>query len=215
MEKEHRAMRTHGGIRFIPAIETAYAFDTVDAEYNAEKEAIANYAIGLVKNKQCIFLESGTTLKHFAKALAVRLRKGQLADISVFTNSLMNLEILEPICNVTVIGGLYRPGRRDFCGFLCEKLIRTLRFDVCFIGADAVSLSDGIMALDIETVRLDELLIGHSEQSIILTNSEKFYKHSLISYCSLKDISVIITDSKLSEDIQREYNASGIKLICV
>jgi DeoR/GlpR family transcriptional regulator of sugar metabolism len=214
LEKEQRAMRTHGGIRFVPDIKVTYAFDAIDAEYNTEKDAIARNASALVKNNQTVFLESGTTVKHLSMALAARLRSGQLSDISVFTNSLANLEILEPVCSVTVIGGLYRNERRDFCGFLCEKLIRTMRFNVSFIGADALNISDGIMAMDIETVRLDELLIGRSDRSIILAHSEKFRKHSLISYCAVQDVSAIITDSKLPAEILREYQAAGVNLVC-
>jgi DeoR/GlpR family transcriptional regulator of sugar metabolism len=215
LEKEQRAMRTHGGIRFVPDIKVHYAFEAIDAEYNAEKEAIAQNACALVKNNQTVFLEAGTTVKHFAIALAARIRSGQLSDISVFTNSLANLEIMEPVCKVTVIGGLYRNERRDFCGFLCEKLIRTMRFDACFIGADGLNISDGIMAMDIETVRLDELLIGRSDRSIVLAHSEKFRKHSLISYCAIRDVSAIITDSKLPAETLREYQAAGVNLICV
>ncbi|MDR1901396.1 MAG: DeoR/GlpR family DNA-binding transcription regulator [Treponema sp.] len=214
LEKEQRAMRTHGGIRFVPDIKTTYAFETIDAEYNTEKEAIARSASALVKNKQTIFLESGTTVKHFAVALAERIRDGQLADISVFTNSLVNLDILESVCSVMVVGGYYRHERRDFCGFLCEKMLRTLRFNACFIGADAVNLNDGIMAMDAETVRLDELLIERSDQAFILAHSEKFRKHSLISYCAVQDVSTIITDSKLPDEILREYQAAGVKVIC-
>jgi DeoR/GlpR family transcriptional regulator of sugar metabolism len=215
LEKESRLMRTHGGVRFVPPIKTTYTFDAFDAEYYAEKELIAKHAAELVKDNQIIFLESGTTVKHFAVALAERIRSGQLSAISVFTTSLINLDILESVCNITVVGGLYRHERRDFCGFLCERLMRTLHFNACFVGADALDLNEGIMAMDIETARLDELLIERSEQSVILAHSEKFRKHSLISYCSVHDVSTIITDSNLAAHIQREYQAAGINLICV
>jgi DeoR/GlpR family transcriptional regulator of sugar metabolism len=214
LEKEQLVIRTHGGIRFIPPIETAYTFDVLDTEYNAEKETIAKNAIGMVKDNQCIFLEAGTTVKQFAIVLAGRIRKGEFPNLKVFTNSLANLEVLEPVCSVTMIGGLYRPERRDFSGFLCEKLLHTLRFDQCFLGADAINLADGIMGMDIETVRLDEILVMRSDKTIILTNSEKFRKHSLISYCSVDDVSAIITDSKLPKDIEKEFEEAGINILC-
>jgi DeoR/GlpR family transcriptional regulator of sugar metabolism len=215
LEQERKAMRTHGGIRFIPEIKVSYTFDTIDAEHNAEKEAIARYACGMVKNNGIVFLDAGTTVKHLALALADRIRNGQLSGISVFTNSLVNLEILEPVCKVTVIGGLYRKERRDFCGFLAEKMLRTLRFNICFIGADALNLADGIMAMDIETVRLDELLIGRSDQSICLVHSEKFQKFSLISICAVRDVSSIVTDKKIDPAILREYQAAGVNILPV
>jgi DeoR/GlpR family transcriptional regulator of sugar metabolism len=215
LEKKQRIMRTHGGIRFVPPVETPYAFDAIDGEFSSEKTAIAENASALVNDNQIIFLESGTTVKQFAIALAARIREGQLSKIAVYTNSLVNLEILEPACKVTLVGGVYRPERRDFCGFLSEKLLRTLRFDACFIGADGLNLSDGIMAMDIETVRIDELLIERSASSYILVHSEKFSKHSFISYCAVQEVSAIITDSKLSQETVKEYHAAGVHLVCV
>jgi DeoR/GlpR family transcriptional regulator of sugar metabolism len=216
LEKERRVIRIHGGIRPIQAKNSpAYKFEIIDTEYADEKAAIARYGVSLVKNRQSLFLEAGTTLKQFALALAERLRKGELSDIVIFTNSMVNLEILQPVCKVIVVGGLYRPERHDFCGFLSEKLIRSLRFDVCFIGADGINLESGIMALDAETVRLDELLIKNSEKSILLSNSEKFLKNSLIPYCSVKDIHLIVTDSKLPQNIRDDYMTAGVNLVCV
>jgi DeoR/GlpR family transcriptional regulator of sugar metabolism len=215
LERERRVIRTHGGIRPIQTKNDPYKFEIIDTEYAAEKAAIAQYAVTLVKSRQSVFLESGTTLKQFALVFAERLRKGELSDIVIFTNSLVNLEILQPVCKVIVVGGLYRPERRDFCGFLSEKLIHSLRFDLCFIGADGINLQSGIMALDAETVRLDELLIKNSEKSILLTNSEKFAKNSLIPYCSVKDVHLIVTDSKLPQKTRDDYQAAGVNVVCI
>ena len=215
LEKEKRIIRIHGGIRPLQAKKNSYKFEIIDTEFAEEKAAIAHYVTGLVKNRQSLFLESGTTLKQFALALAGRLQAGELSDVVVFTNSIINLEILQPVCKVFVIGGLYRPERRDFCGFLSEKLIRSLRFDVCLIGADGINLEDGIMALDAETAHLDELLIKNSDKSILLSHSEKFLKHSLVPYCSVKDVQLIVTDSKLPGHIRDQYLAAGVDLACV
>jgi DeoR/GlpR family transcriptional regulator of sugar metabolism len=58
-------------------------------------------------------------------------------------------------------------------------------------------------------------LIERSAQSFILAHSEKFYKKSLISYCSVKDVSGINTDSKLLPEIVNNFLAEGINLVCV
>jgi DeoR/GlpR family transcriptional regulator of sugar metabolism len=215
LAQEHKVMRIHGGIRYVPSIQATYSFDILDSEYKDEKTAIAQYACGLVKDNQNIFLESGTTVKYFALALAGRIKQGEFANVSIFTNSLVNLEILSAVCNVTVVGGIYRPHSRDFCGFFCEKMIRSLHFNTCFLGADALNINDGIMAMDIESVRYNELLVQRSDQSVILAHSGKFHKHSLISYSSVHDVSLIITDSKLLSETYREYKGAGISLVCV
>jgi DeoR/GlpR family transcriptional regulator of sugar metabolism len=215
LDKEGRVIRTHGGIRSIQVKKSGYKFEVIDAEFAEEKAAIAQYAVGLVKNRQAIFLESGTTLKQFAIALAEHLAAGELSDVLIFTNSMVNLEILQSVCKVYVIGGLYRTERRDFCGFIGEKIVRTLRFDKCFIGADGINLESGIMALDAETSHLDELLVKNSEKTIVLSNSEKFMKKSLVPYCSVNDIEMIVTDSKLPRQIRDDYKNAGVDVVCV
>ena len=215
LEKEKRAIRTHGGLRSIRATNASYNFEIIDAEYAKEKAAIAHYAVGLIKNQQSLFLESGTTLKQFAIALAEQLRTGKISDVLIFTNSMANFEILQPVSKVILVGGFYRSERRDFCGLLSEKLIQSLNFDICFIGADGINIDSGLMAYDDETARFDELLIRRSEKSILLTNSEKFTKNSLISYCAVRDVSQIITDSKLPDSIRESYAAIGVPVTAV
>lgn len=215
LAEEGKVLRTHGGIRHTPQIESQYSFNVKSQEYSEEKECIANYACSLVKPGQTVFLESGTTVQQLAVSLAARMRKGELYDVIVFTNSLLNLEILHPICKVTLLGGVYRPERKDMIGYLCERIIRGLRFDHAFIGADAINLKDGIMALDIETVRFDELLVSRSEETSILVHSAKFQKHSLISYASFDEVTRIVTDTNLPEDTLNAYAWLGPKLVCI
>jgi DeoR/GlpR family transcriptional regulator of sugar metabolism len=71
------------------------------------------------------------------------------------------------------------------------------------------------MALDTETAHLDELLIKQSEKSVLLSISGKFLKHSLIPYCSVSDVQLIVTDSGLHQNIRNEYISAGVNLVCV
>jgi DeoR/GlpR family transcriptional regulator of sugar metabolism len=219
MEQERRLIRTHGGIRMVPVKEPPeggrYQFEEHDAEHTAEKEAIARYAVGLLKNRQSVFIEAGTTIKQLALVLGEAFRNRTLKDMVIFTNSLTNMEILQSICKVIVVGGLYRPERRDFCGFLSERMIRSLRFDLCFLGVDGINLKDGVMAMDSETVRIDELLIKNSEKTVVLAGAEKFNRNSLIPFCSIENISMIVTDWNLPPELAKNYAAANVNLVCV
>lgn len=215
MEEEGLGMRIHGGLRYIPLINTKYTFDDVEQEFILEKKSIASAACDLIESHRTVYLESGTTIKQVAIALADRIRSGQITNVNVFTNSLVNLDILESLCPVNLIGGLYRPDRRAFSGLLCERMIRSLHFDICFTGADAISLTDGIMATDVETARLDEELIKCSTQSIVLAHSEKFKKRSLISYSSVYAVTAFITDNNIPASIKQAFLDASIKVITV
>ncbi len=116
------AIRTHGGIKRFDYIkepesdlEDYYSFDLRQKEFVEEKSRIADYASSLVENNQIIFIEAGTTIRLFSIALAERIRKKEVTDLVVFTNSLIMLNILSPVHkNIMVVGGHYRESRKDF-----------------------------------------------------------------------------------------------------
>jgi len=212
---EGRVLRIRGGIHYLPEQKAQYSFQQKAQEYNEEKVRIAKYASSLVEDGQMIFLEAGTTVGEMAVQLLSRIKKGELHDLMVFTNSLVILEILDPTCQVTMIGGQYRTERKDFVGLMSERMLRSLSFDQCFIGVDAISLSDGIMAMDGETVRLDTLLVSRARRASVLVNSAKFNQLSLISFASVHDIDMVITDTDLSENIANDFRNAGVNLVCV
>lgn len=215
LTEEGLAIRTHGGIRYLPEVRGTYSFDAVRKEFMEEKKRIAKYSSTLVKDHQVVFFESGSTVMECAYAVAERIRSGELSNLIVFTNSLISLNIFSPICEVTLVGGTFRENRQAFVGYLSERMLRSLNFDYCFIGADALSLEDGAMALDIDTVRIDELLVKRADNSVLLVHSDKFYKHSLISFADVTSLSAIITDAKLNEEYYNQYTKAGAYVVRV
>lgn len=215
LASEGKAARIRGGIRPLVPSKPTYSFDSLRNEHVEEKARIARHASTLVENGQVIFLEAGTTLRHFSIALAERIRNQELTNVVIFTNSLVNLDILHPVTNILMIGGQYRDERKDFVGYLSELSLKGLRFNYCFLGADAVSITGGVMAMDMDTVRFDAELVNHAEKAVILVHSEKFRKNSLISYVDVSKVHSIITDSGLDEEITAEYRRRSLPLILV
>ncbi len=215
LAQEGRVIRTHGRIKHLPLEKSPYSFERLRNEFVDEKIRIAQYASKLVKNDQVIFIEAGTTLHHFSLALAERLRNQELTNVVIFTNSLVNLNILYPVqSNIMMIGGQYRDDRKDFVGYLSEMALKDLRFNYCFIGADAVTPA-GVMAMDIDTVRFDTELSMRADNNVILAHSEKFNRQSLISFVSLENVHCLITDNGLPDDIAQKYYDMGVNLVCV
>ena len=216
LAEEGKVIRFHGGIRSIDHSVSTYSFDQLLADHNKEKERIAMYASGLVNNNEVVFVEAGTTLYQFSICLAERIRKKEVANVSIFTNSLINLEIFSAVSDrVYVIGGHYRDSRKDFTGYLSCHAIDNLQFNHAFIGADAISLTEGIMAMDADTVNFDSQLIKHSEKNTILAHSAKFSRKSLISYASTDEITAIITDNALDPTILESYLRQNIDVVTV
>lgn len=215
LASDGKATRIRGGLKQLVPSKSTYSFDSLRNEHVEEKARIARYASTLVESNQVVFLEAGTTLRHFAIALAERIRNQELTNVVIFTNSLVNLDILYPVTNILMIGGQYRDERKDFVGYLSELSLKGLRFNYCFLGADAVSITGGVMAMDMDTVRFDAELVTHAEKTVILAHSDKFRKNSLISYVDVTNVDSIITDSGLNEEIAQEYRRRNLPLILV
>lgn len=214
LEKKGSIIRTYGGIQLAsdPIIE--YHFNDAELRQPEEKRRIAEFAVSFVNNGDTIYIDNGTTLHNFASALLNRLLSGELNDIHVYTNALINLQILADFCDINLIGGSYRNNRLDFCGHLAERVLESISFNKCFLGADGISLDDkdGIMTTDIYTAKIDEILISRTHKTFLLVDSTKFHRRSFIKYASLHEPYMIITDNALRTDIYEELVKQRIQI---
>lgn len=211
LEQRGELIRVYGGANLVPGKRDLYYFENFQLHMTEQKERIGNYAGGLVNNGDLIYLDSGTTIQQMAIALAGRIRRGELRDIQVFTNSLRNLTILSEYCEINLIGGMFRSGRQDFCGYLSELVLDTVAFPKCFMGADGVSVNprDGVMATDAFTAKISQQVVNRAGTVYLLADSSKCTRRSFIKYASLSDIYMLITDTGLSGELEQEIHAQG------
>lgn len=214
LEKKGLILRTYGGVQSSPDVETDYYFEDVEQRRPDEKMRIGLYACELVESGDIIFLDSGTTLQRMAFALSRRIKEGAAKDVQIYTNSLENLKILQPACDVHLIGGLFRAKRKDFCGHLSEMVLQTIAFKKCFLGADGIRIhpTEGIMATDVFTARLNEIAAGRSDRIYVLADSTKFMRRSFIRYAPLEKADLFITDTDLEDGHAGLFAAAGANI---
>ena len=189
-------LRYYGGIRLASesGTDNDYYYENTENRHVEAKLAIATLALSLVKDDDVIYLDSGTTLARFAAKLSEALDKKQLYGIKIFTNSLVNLNLLKQH-DVTLIGGKFRDLRKDFHGYTAEDTLKTLHFKKCFLGADAYSTQNGFTTTDFSTARLNELVLERSEKKYVLIDSSKFFISSIVSYSRRISPDMIITEA--------------------
>lgn len=215
LSNEGKAFREHGGIRYLPRIKTEYVMAEAKKEFANEKHSIARYASQIIQDNCLVFLEAGSTVFELAVALADRIQNGELEHLVLFTNSMSNLGVLSQVSEVSLIGGRYRIQQQDFRGYLSDRMISMLRFDYVFLGCDGISLKNGIMALDMETVQFVELLMQRADKIVLLADSAKFQQNSLITSIPADQISLIVTDSELDDDIYNSFKDANINIVRV
>ena len=213
LEKEGFAIRTHGGIQCISHAMTLYSFEQ-GARTNIEKKtAIAREACRQLEDGDVIFCDSGTTMQCFCTEMIYHLKKEKL-NIVVYTNSLANLELLQPYMSVTLMGGEYRPNRKDFCGYLTEQALGNLYFNKCFIGADGCINASRFTTTDFETARMNEIAMRNSERVIMLADSSKFSSNAHVAYAPIEALDIIITDDCVCPEIFEQLTQSDAQVIC-
>lgn len=217
LDRKGKVIRGFGGIHFIPEspAKADYQYDRLVGENAELKSSIGAFASRLVEDGDIIFISGGTTVAQFSRHLAARIREGGLSKVLITTNSVINAELLAPYTKVVLIGGEYRPHRRDVAGFLSEKMLVNVHFNKCFLGVDAIDVNAGLMVFDVETGNLDEHVSAHSDIKYVLADSQKFKKRSFITYAPISSGHVIITDAKIDPAIIEQGKARGIKITTV
>lgn len=213
MEKSGKVVRVYGGIQTAPVNTTSYSFTELEKKYISEKRAIAKSAVKLLRDKDTIYLDSGTTVFQLAIAIKESILKNELHDIRVITNSFANMEVLDDVCDVIIIGGKYTPKRKAFAGFASERFIQCFTYRKAFLGADGFDLEEGFMGTDTETTRLNEILIPRSDEVFVLIDSSKIGIRSFVTYASADQIKAVVTDARISAKTETQFAHKGIVII--
>ena len=212
MEGKGLGIRSHGKISLPDSTYNFYRYEASEELYVKEKKIIAEYAVKMVKSGDVLFLDSGTTVCLFSMALAEALRQKTLENIKVFTNSYMIINLLNDLAEVTLIGGTYRPNRKDFCGYMAEKAMKDCHFDKCILGTDGYNELAGFTTTDFESARICETAIERSDNAVILMDSHKYKKAAVISFSKGDNLSAVVTDEKIPKDALKVFSREGINL---
>lgn len=182
------------------------------AYHYEEKKKIAERAAELIKDGDTIMIESGSCCALLADALA-SVRK----DLTIITNSAFIAEYIRGKSNFQVIllGGIYQQDAQVMVGPMIRQCAENFFVDLFFIGTDGYSSRIGFTNKDQMRAQAVRDMSRQAEKIIVLTESEKFSKRGTVPM-NLKDhIKMVITDSKISPDLQTELNQNNIEVITV
>ncbi|MBQ4141739.1 MAG: DeoR/GlpR transcriptional regulator [Clostridia bacterium] len=221
LETEGSVIRTYRGISIgaVPGTRESYSFERNELYRSNEKMQIGEAAEALIEEGDTLYLDSGTTVLKLCRAIAQKCvaadGKGaeKYATVTVFTNSLANLNLLKDYMNVCLIGGEFRPHRQDFCGYLTDEVIKRLHFSKCFVGADGFSVKGGLTASDFDTARINQLVVAASDRRILLADTSKAGKASVIHYAPIDSVDTLVTNKWLTSEVKAEILMANINII--
>ncbi len=203
--------RTHGGAL---AVESGALFDPSLAQkeklYQKEKARIAVAAVKLVKDGQCVILDSGTT----TTAIARELR--QFARLTVITNAVnIAAELASSGFEVILTGGTLRTNSFSLVGPYAEDILKEMRADICFLGVDGFDPEVGISTPNVLESRVNRAMVHAARKVVVVCDSTKFGRHSLAQIMPTAEIDCVITDTKLKAPYAQALRQAGVSLTLV
>lgn len=175
-----------------------------------EKKEVARLAINLIEEGDTIALNASTTNLEIAKLI-----KERFSQLTVITNSLMIANELAEVIGINLIlaGGIYNKSEFAFLGEVTAEMFQNFSVDKVFICVGGISLKRGLTDYLMDEILVERKMIDIAEKIYILADSTKIESNSLIKLSDLKENMVIVTDSKLRDEIKAEYENKGIRII--
>ncbi len=153
------------------------------------KKALGAFAGGLVKERDTVYLDAGTTVSFVIDALNVK-------DAVFVTNSHPHAERLaQKGYKVFVIGGEYKAKTGAYVGTLASKALEQYHFDKGFFGTNGISPGSGFSTPDEREAEVKRAALLRCEKAYVLADATKFDKSAFVSFASLSEGTVITDDA--------------------
>lgn len=202
LDRMNRLVRVHGGA-VKPESLTSYVPDDISMHeryhlHSAEKEAIAAYASGLLRENDFVYIDAGTTTERLVEAV----KPGPV----YVTNSIGHaMKLLHKGCRVILPGGEIKPVTEALVGADTVDAVRRFHFTAGFWGTNGVSDRTGFTTPDPDEAAVKRTTMEHTERRYVLCDHSKFQIVSPVSFAAFP-FAEIITDSGVDSRFRKYGN---------
>jgi len=209
MGKKGLIGKTHGGaIPLSFGMTDEHPYRLKSTLQDREKAAIGRKAAALIKDGDTVIFDSGSTTFRIAHEVRGRRFNAIALDLPV-AMELAN----SPLVDLIVLGGKVRTGLYNIVGTFAEDILKKLNVNKFFLGADAIHMERGVTNATLAETPLKQTAMKIAQEVILVADSSKFGKISLVHVCSLQDIRKIITDPNLPTETRRCLKEMDIEII--
>ncbi len=188
--------RTHGGAVYTGGRERpgpTVALAGRMRERVEAKRSIGAYAASLVEPGMTLLLDGGSTVILAAEQIAAR-------PLQVVTNSLSiaNQFKDDDRVELLMIGGRLYPRTEVTLGPVATDTLQHLHADLLFFSLAGI-FGEGLKAagynLNHDMARIEQVMIEQAGRSVMLMDSSKFGRKSLVRVCPVTDVDEVVTDA--------------------
>lgn len=207
LAQEGLLQRVHGGA--LPASPAVANFARREEILVDEKVAIGRAAAQLIRDGQVVMLDGGTTAAQVARHLSPNLQ----ATIVTHSASIA-LELVDhPSVEVILIGGRLFKHSIVSVGAAAIEAISHIRADLFFMGVTGIHPEAGLSTGDLEEAYVKRALCRQAAETFVLASQEKLGAASQYVITSLSDVTGLIVEQDVPDEILAPYIDMGLTVI--
>ncbi len=161
----------------------------------------------MLRPGEAVGLDVGTT------AYEVACRLADVGDFRVFTNNLRAAMRLGDSANrVYLPGGQVRKAEMSVFGSIAVAQLRNYWLDRVFIGVSGLTEA-GCFDYSLEDTEVKQVYIERASEVVVVCDSSKFDRVSVVRVCGLDDVDVLITEAMPPPELARALDAAGVRVV--
>lgn len=202
-----RLQRVHGGA--LPRSPAVASFTERQEQATGAKEAIAQAAVQFMRRDQVIILDGGTTPLQVAQHIPGDLRATIVTHSPPIALALAEYEDIE----VILIGGKLNKRNLVSVGAGTIEAFEHIRADLCFLGITSLHPEVGISTRDMDEAYVKRAMIASSAEVVALASAEKLGTASHYIVGPLRDLTHLITERSVPNELLAPYKEAGITIV--
>lgn len=210
LERCGEVRRVHGGAVAGEGRDEEPLFDDKTSMAAAEKQRIAEAALTLIRPRDIVYLDGGSTVLALARLLTAQ------TQLTVVTNSLRVAQVFSnggP--RMILTGGECRLLSQTFVGPLTRAVLEQMHVDVAFMGTIGVSAGQGMTTTDPAEAFTKEFAMTRAARAVLLADSTKFGKTSFVRFGAIRQLSAVISDKQMPAAQRKAFQHAGVETILV
>ena len=208
LERRHIVRRMHGYVM----LNSEDDINGHIAYHYEDKIKIASKAAELVNDGDTIIIENGSCCALAALTIAQTKK-----NVTIVTNSAFIADYIrqEPSVKVVLLGGIYQQDSQCLVGDMVKDCVSYFNTSYCFIGTDGWDEKMGFTNKDFMRARAVRDLTSAAQETVILTESEKFHSAGTVSLNLTSEKIQIITDEHIPDNIKNKLASQNMKITIV
>jgi DeoR/GlpR family transcriptional regulator of sugar metabolism len=172
------------------------------------KVQLARKAASLVRARQTILIDAGSTNSAIADALPDRMDLTVVTTAPDIAQRLMDRQGFD----ILMIGGRIDKRTGAAVGIRAAQEIRAVRADLCFPGVCAIDPNTGIWDVDSEEALVKRALIESSGETVIVATSDKFSATAAHHVAALDQIDHLVVEHDLDAAVRAVFESKSISV---